>query len=85
MKFKLDTIRNNYRTAEWEKLAAIGLRASATHIGETTGETIYTKDDKHEPEIEITAVEQLVQMVETFGDSLIVSKDTITIYDGYAE
>lgn len=83
MKFKLDTISNNYRTAEWEKLAALGFRASATHIGD--GETIYTKDDKHEPEIEITAVEQLVQMVETFGDSLIVSKDSITIYDGYAE
>lgn len=84
MKFKLDTISNNYRTAQWARLAALGFRASATHISETAGETIYTKDDKHQPEIEITAVEQLVQMVETFGDSLIVSKDTITIYDGYA-
>lgn len=82
MKFKLDTVANNYSEPAWLVLAALGFLCKSTIT--FNGETLYVKDGTQQPEIEFASVEQLAAFAADH-ESLIMYKDRIVIYDEYCE
>lgn len=82
MKFQLATISDRYTTEDWERLARYGFRSTGTTEG--WNGTLHIKDD-YSPEIEFSTIEQLVAFIHEQQERIIMSEETICIYDGYAE
>jgi len=80
MKFKLETSGYLYKDTDREKLSKLGFEFEPHKFMEYQ----WKKKENINLEIEINSLDQLVEFMGKWG-SLILSPDTIEIYDDYKE
>ena len=79
MKFKLDSLKRHVTVGDedYKKFKSYGFTFRKGHIRGTVL--------LNEKEVEINDIQDLMSIINYFGEEIIVGKDTITIYDSYNE
>ena len=82
MKFTINTAEHCYSLKEAEELKNLGF---TFHKNKNDEQKCYI-DGENDPGIEISSLEQLMELSDKYGDLIIRNNPlTITIYDGYIE
>ena len=85
MKFKLTTSGSFYNEEDAKKLAGLGLPLEKNNDGPcATRFEYWLKPSEPTVEIEIETLDALMEFVKEWGD-IVLSEDTIEIYDDYRE
>ena len=84
MIFKLRTSESFYPQDVIRDYESLGFRFTLTDPIWREDNTTYYKDSKFEPVVEINTLEDLMEFQKEWG-MLVITEDTIEIYDGYRE